>query len=210
MVLVLCGPIASGKSTLARAVARLLEQRGADAAAIDLDLVYEFFDQGSSKADPRTWRRARRAAAGLTDVLLREGVGTVVVEGDFLTPLEREDYLNALRSAVAPLFVTLRVSVDVALHRVEQDPTRGLSRDHEFLRRHYEELRDAVSDRPATDLVVDTSSVGVEETARTIVEWASARAPSTAGPGREERDVVDPPQKREGSSEPVEDDGVPD
>jgi chloramphenicol 3-O-phosphotransferase len=140
MVLVICGLIASGKSTVARAVAQLFERMGTDAAAIDLDLVYEMFQHDDApKASVPTWRRARRAVAGLTDVLLRDGVGVVVIEG-------------------------------------ERDPTRGLSRDPGFLRRHYEQLQGNVRSRPATDLVVDTSSVGVEEAARTIVEWASVRA----------------------------------
>jgi len=184
MVIVLCGPIASGKSTLARAVGRLFEREGEDAAAIDLDLVYEFFERGSSKASTPTWRRARRTAAGLTDVLLREGIGVIVIEGDFLTPAERDEYLSALQSAVVPLFVTVKVSVDIALQRVDQDPTRGLSRDPAFLLRHYEELREAMSTRPETDLVLDTSSVSIDEAARTIVDWATTRAAikSESGP----------------------------
>ncbi len=44
MLLVVTGPMASGKSTLARAVACELERRGAKAAAVDLDLVYEMLD----------------------------------------------------------------------------------------------------------------------------------------------------------------------
>jgi chloramphenicol 3-O-phosphotransferase len=179
MVLVICGPIASGKSTLARAVAQLFERQGADVTAVDLDLVYEFFERGAPKASAPTWRRARRTAAGLTDVLLGEDVGVVVVEGDFLTAEEREEYLTALRSAVVPLFVTLKVSVDVALQRVEQDATRRISRDPEFLRRHYEQMREAIRVRPATDFVLDTSLVSVDEAARTIVEWASAGAATT-------------------------------
>ena len=41
MVIVICGPIASGKSTVARALAQLLERQGFGVATIDLDLVYE-------------------------------------------------------------------------------------------------------------------------------------------------------------------------
>jgi adenylylsulfate kinase-like enzyme len=176
MVIVICGLIASGKSTVARAVAQLFERHGTDAAAIDLDLVYEMLQSdGRPKASVAKWRRARRTVAGLTDVLLRDGISVVVVEGDFLTVEERAEYVRALRSAFVPLFVTLMVSVDIALQRVQRDSTRGISRDPDFLRRHYEQLQGAVRSRPATDLVVDTSSVGVEEAAATIAEWASAR-----------------------------------
>jgi chloramphenicol 3-O-phosphotransferase len=142
------------------------------AAAIDLDLVFEMLEHdGAAKANPATWRRARIAAAALTDALLDDGVGVVVVEGDLLTEQERAQFTTALRSTVAPVFVTVRVPVDVALQRVVDDPTRGVSRDPAFLRRHYEDLDDAVRTRPSSDLVIDTSAVGVDEAARTITAW---------------------------------------
>lgn len=170
MLIVICGPIASGKSTVARAVARLF---GAEAAVIDLDLLYEMLEHdGAPKADPALWRRARRVAAALTDGLLQDGAGVVVVEGDFLTAEQRAEFVTALGAAVVPMFVTVRVPVGVALQRVEQDPLRGLSRDPGFLHRHYEELEADVRNRPATDLVVDTSAVTIEEAARTIAAWA--------------------------------------
>ena len=175
MVIVICGPIASGKSTVAQALAQLFDRQGLPAAAIDLDLVYEMLQtDGSAKESPATWRRARRAAAGLTDVLLREGVTVVIAEGDFLTAEERAEYVDALESADQPLFVTLRVSVDIALERVQGDASRGLSRDPDFLRGYYEQLEDAIRRRPETDLVVDASSVGIEEAALTINHWASS------------------------------------
>jgi chloramphenicol 3-O-phosphotransferase len=109
----------------------------------------------------------------MTDALLDDGVGVVVVEGDLLTEEERTEFTTALRSPVVPVFVTLHTPVDVALQRVQEDPTRGLSRDPAFLRHHYEELDDAVRTRPSTDLVIDTSSVCVDEAARTIAVWVS-------------------------------------
>jgi predicted kinase len=176
MVIVVCGPIASGKSTVARAVARAFEARGTEAAAVDLDLVHGMLehDRGLGKLSVSTLIRARRAAAALTDALLEDGVGVVVVEGDFLTHQERADFVTALRSPVALRFVTLRASIELALQRVREDPTRGISRDPHFLRRQYEQLAQAVRNRPATDLVVDTASVNADEAARAIVEWASS------------------------------------
>jgi chloramphenicol 3-O-phosphotransferase len=179
MLIVICGPIASGKSTVARAVARLF---GADSAVIDLDLVYEMLEHdGAPKTDSALWCRARRAAAALADALLHEharecGAGVVVVEGDFLTAEQRAEFVNALRTPVVPSFVTLVSPIGVALQRVREDPLRGLSRDPGFLRRHYQELEDDLRNRPATDLVVDTASIDVEEAARVISEWASGCA----------------------------------
>jgi shikimate kinase len=175
MVIVICGPIASGKSTVARALAQQFERQGLPAGTIDLDLVYEMMQtDGSAKTSPATWRRARRAAAGLTDVLLREGVDVVIAEGDFLTSEERAEYVDALSYAEKPLFVTMKMSVDIALERVQGDASRGVSRDPDFLRRHYEMVDGAMRTRPETDLVIDASSVGIEYAARVINRWASA------------------------------------
>ena len=43
-----------------------------------------------------------------------------------------------------------------------------------FSGRHYDELDEAVRTRPATDLVVDTSSLDAAEAARTIAAWTTA------------------------------------
>jgi len=63
---VVSGPIASGKSSLARALAiRLEESCGVGVAVVDLDLVYEMLDPaGRPKDDGRLgrWRDGSRAA----------------------------------------------------------------------------------------------------------------------------------------------------
>jgi predicted kinase len=147
------------------------------AAAIDLDLVYEMLEPDYvPKEDVAKWRRARRAAAALTDALLGDGVHVVLVEGDFLNPEQRAEFVAALRSSSAPVFVTLHVPIDLALERVQKDPTRGVSRDPHFLRSHYEQLAGVIRNRPATDLVLDTATVGVDAAARAIVEWESGAA----------------------------------
>jgi pantothenate kinase len=173
MVIAICGPIASGKSTAARAVAQIFGREGSAAAAVDLDLLYELHEHDGAIAS--RGRRARVGAASLTDSLLENGVDVVIAEGDFLTADERAEFATAIRSPVELRYVTVHAPLDVALERVRLDPTRGGSRDPDFVRRHYAEVADAVADRPAADLVIDTSAVGIEETARTIVDWAAGR-----------------------------------
>ena len=80
MVLI-SGPIASGKSALSRAVAAQLEEAsGASVAVIDLDMVYEMLDRGP-KADERVWAQARRIAGRLGSVFLGEGRSVVEPPG---------------------------------------------------------------------------------------------------------------------------------
>ena len=172
LLLVITGPIASGKSKLARAVAQEFEAVGIQAAVVDLDLVYEMLDPGRApKTNGTKWGQARRLAARLADALLAEGAD-VIVEGDFLTPAARREFERALASRVEPRFVTLRVSFDLAFERVQRDPTRGLSRDQAFLRDHYVETAAALRDAPVTDLAVDTGVVSISEAARAVAEWA--------------------------------------
>lgn len=172
VVIVITGTIASGKSTLARAVAQTFEGAGRKAAVVDLDLVYEMLDPARAvKANHAIWAQARRVSARVADALLAEGTDVVVVEGEFLGSAARGELLDALSSRVEPRFVTLRIAYERALERAQSDPTRGLSRSPEFLRKHYRETARAVRDTPQTDLVVDTGVVGISEAAREIAEW---------------------------------------
>jgi len=174
VVLVVTGPIASGKSTLARAIACELRARGTKAAAVELDLIYEMLDHARApKTDVATWAQARRMAARLTTALLAEGVA-VVVEGEFLTAAERAEFTDALTPEVEPRFITLSLSYELAMQRASSDPTRGLSRDPVFLRRHYEETAQTVREAPPTDLALDTGAMGVADSARVTADWASS------------------------------------
>jgi adenylylsulfate kinase-like enzyme len=170
-VIVIGGPIASGKSTLARAVVGLLGARGVMAAAIDLDEVYERVDmRGGPKDHGPTWSLARFAAGGFANALFLDGLEVVVAEGDFLREEERAEFAGSLGSSPSYLYVTLTAPLEAALERVQLDPDRGLSRDPQFLTRHYTEVADALAARPAGELVIDTGSVTVGEAAQKILE----------------------------------------
>ena len=166
------GPIASGKSTLAVAVARALERRGLAVATIDLDLVYEMLEHARApKNDAALWARARRTAGALTKALLAEGINVVIAEGDFLDDPSRQEFVSKLAEDVRVRFVTLRVDLLTALSRVDQDPTRGISRDRGFLTRHYEEVAETLRVRPAQDLCLDTGALTVKQATEAIVAF---------------------------------------
>ena len=182
LLVVITGLIASGKSTLARAVKQQIEANGIEAAVIDLDLVYEMLDPAAlAKNDREKWRQARRVTARLADAFLGEGLA-VLVEGEFLTAAARREFTDAVSSQVKPRFVTLRISFDVALQRAQLDATRGLSRDPDFLRDHHEATAAAVRDVPATDLTLDTGEVGISEAAGVVAQWALT-PPDAPDPG---------------------------
>jgi hypothetical protein len=173
-VVVISGPIASGKSTLSRAVARRLQELdGVEGAAIDLDLVYEMLDpQQRPKADSVIWSAARRVAGRLAAAFLIEG-RPVVAEGDFADEGALDEFVAGLPAGVHPRLVLLEVEFTKALERASADPTRGVSRDRTFLSRHYREFVSAWDD--AEVLHLDTGQATVDESADTVMEWLALR-----------------------------------
>jgi predicted kinase len=169
IVVVITGPIASGKSTLGRAVAVELAARGFASAVIDLDLVYEILDPSRGpKDDEARWREARRLAGTIAARLERDR-SAVVVEGEFATEVQRSDLCAELPHDWSASFVTLTVDFDEALRRAMVDPTRGISKDRDFLAAHYRAMADTRETNG--DFVLDTGGVSVSLAARSIVDW---------------------------------------
>jgi shikimate kinase len=170
-VVVICGPIASGKSELSRAVATELEFAcGVPSSVIDLDLVYEMLDaQRGPKSDQKVWAQARRVAGGLADLLLREGRAVVAEGGDFSTEEELAEFARELPEGTAVRLVRLDVDFETALQRARADDSRGVSKDEGFLATHYAEFRTDWVNREV--LRLDTGAASVAQTGRAVVEW---------------------------------------
>ncbi len=169
-VVVIAGPIASGKSSCARALAIRLEQTyGLAVAVVDLDLVYEMLDPaGRPKVDANLWSLARQMSGRLAAALLAEH-RCVVVEGDLATDIALGEFENELPNEVVVRLVMLEVAFETALARARQDPSRGLSRDAQFLSSHYTEFNGEWAGRDV--LRLQTGTVSVAETAAAAVEW---------------------------------------
>src|SRR5690348_451067 len=123
-VLIISGPIGSGKSTAARTLAADVRASGSTAAVVELDRMYMMLDEGPIMGDLQISRRARRAAAALVDHYVLDTIELIIAEGDFWIASQRDEFTSRLSSGVAPIFVTLRVSVDEALRRVQLDTSR--------------------------------------------------------------------------------------
>jgi predicted kinase len=164
VLIVITGPIASGKSTIARATATELTRRGESVAVIDIDVLYDMLDHrpGAAKSDEPAWRIARASAATLADTFFQSGINTVILEGRFFRP-ERAAFLAALRTPESPRFVTLRVSYREALRRAEGDATRGVSRDPAFLAPYFRRTLRDLDALPDTDIVIDTEREPVDD-----------------------------------------------
>lgn len=86
-LIVIVGPIASGKTTLSREVAKLLSESGERAHAIDIDPIVLAIDPNDSFESARerrgTWIKARRQLVGEASRLFASGVTAVVVAAPF-------------------------------------------------------------------------------------------------------------------------------
>ena len=173
VVIVITGPIASGKSTVARELARQLELNDVRAEVIDLDRVHDRLTANGSTGDDSTWTLARHETGSVANAFLKEGVAVVIAEGSFNVPSDRAALVQHLLPSSGLVFVTLQVSFEEALRRAQGDPTRGRSRDREFLASHFAARHDVLTAVPATDIVVDTErttpTAAAEKIARSLV-----------------------------------------
>jgi predicted enzyme related to lactoylglutathione lyase len=193
-VLIISGPIASGKSTAARTLAADARAPGSAAAVVELDRMYMMLDDGPLMSNSAISRRARRAAAALVDHYVLDRIDLVIAEGDFWIASQRDEFTSRLSTGVAPVFVTLRVSVEEALRRVELDTTRRLSRIPEVLRRSHADF--AAAPVIAGDVTIDSTDLSIAEVAgclRSVVDGSeSARMPDS-GPLFRDVDCVQIP-----------------
>ncbi len=170
VVIVITGPIASGKSTIANALAAELRDGGVRAVVIDLDVVHDELIAEGAPADDDAWTVARRRAAAATNALASDGIDVVIAEGSYNLPSAREAFDRHLVDGANPVYVRLEVSYEEALRRAQGDPTRGRSREPGFLRAHFAAHAAVLAAAPSTDIVIDTERTTATVAAATIVD----------------------------------------
>jgi adenylylsulfate kinase-like enzyme len=174
VVIVITGPIASGKSTVARELARELELNDVRAEVIDLDLVHDRLPPNGSTSEDSSWTLARRETATVANTFLEEGIAVVIAEGSFNLPSDRATLARHVRPSARLVFVTLQVSFEEALRRAQGDSTRGRSRDRQFLGSHFAARQDVLAAVPATDIVIDTERTTAIAAAATIARLVAS------------------------------------
>lgn len=162
-LVLIIGPIASGKSTLANTVADKLRSSGEAVAVVGLDSVAEM--ALPTLAD---WTWAHEVHGQLVGAWLEKPIPTVIAEGPE-TPEEIEQIMRHVRSDVSVLKVLIKTRYETALARAVQDPTRGLSKDPEFLRRMYRRFEQTRPDI-SHDVQFDTEELSSDDIAMRVIE----------------------------------------
>jgi len=162
LLVLITGPIAAGKSTLARAVARRLRENARTVALVDLDTIAEM-----ALPTLPDWGWAHRIHAEVVGAWAATPLDVVVDEGTS-TPGEVAQVLDAVPDGVRVLRVVLVADVDRSWERAQGDPTRGLSKDRAFLGRTYAHYESVLPDLRA-DLRFDVETTTLEERTSAVV-----------------------------------------
>lgn len=169
----IAGPQASGKSTVATALATELRRQHELVALVELDQI-------AAMALPTLpdWGTAHHIFASVAAQWASAGQTCVIAEGigsqDEVSILLQQAPLTA---AVVTVVVT--TPFDVALPRAQADLTRGVSRQPEYLARRYERWQVEMT-QIDSDVLLDTSSVSVEKSVdliRVAIDFARRADP---------------------------------
>jgi Mrp family chromosome partitioning ATPase len=147
-LLLVVGPIASGKSTVAAALGAHLRHAGRDVAVIDLDDVVDTIG-GFVDLTPDHFHLAHVVFGQLARSWLDAGFD-VIAHGPLISTEEDDILVHQLADGVRPRRVLLTTTFATALRRVSADPDRMLSDHPEVLEATYDRFHELLpSMRPA-------------------------------------------------------------
>jgi shikimate kinase len=173
VLVLISGPIASGKTTAILGLASLARQWGLPAAAIDIDELVEMTAGDWSQANEGHRRLAWQLASVLIDKLIQSGIVLIAVGGSTLSPKEWDELLKRIETAPQTLYVRLRVSFEEALQRARSDPDRVSTKDGTFLAQQYKRLDWTGVDEP--DISIETDDLLPGDVASQIAQRLFAK-----------------------------------
>jgi hypothetical protein len=167
-LVVIVGPIASGKTTLAAAIGGRLRDEGRDVSVLDLDEAVAASGNWAGLTADR-FRKAQIAFGKHVGAWLHQGVD-VIAHGPLFEPEALEAVLDNIPRGAQIFYVRLTTTYEVALKRVAADPNRQLSKDPAFLRMAYDRIDPLLDALPPAHWTFDTTSTPCVD----IVEELSA------------------------------------
>lgn len=180
-LLLIVGPIAAGKSTIARALTASWRAAGQQVALVELDTIADM-----ARPTLPDWADVHRIFASVTAQWLEAGLDLVIAEGPG-SRHEIEKVRTSVPAGTPVVTVVLTSSFETALSRALSDPTRGISRQQGFLSQAYRRWAEELP-RIEHDLLLDTDISAPEASLRTIrslvddgpmepTEWRPASGP---------------------------------
>jgi shikimate kinase len=161
MLVVIVGPIASGKSTVAQALGAALRGEGRPVAVLDLDDVVESIG-GFVGLSSEDFHRAQVVFGQLVSSWLDQDMD-VIAHGPFLSSHEDAMLVQALPEGVRARRVLLTTTRSVAFERVAADPWRQLSEYPEVLDAMYDRFEELLPSLTPAEWSFDTANVDVEQ-----------------------------------------------
>jgi len=160
-LVIVAGPQASGKSTLASALSTEMRREDERVALVELDQI-------AAMALPTLpgWEAAHHIFETTVGLWARTDLTCVVAEGSGSADEVARLRQRAPEAAVV-VVVAVTTSFDTAFARAQSDPTRGISKEHGFLSDVYRRWPDELA-RIEPDLVIDTDQVALEEGIRGV------------------------------------------
>ena len=159
-LVVVTGPIASGKSAVARALAGRLSQAGRSVAVVDLDDIVAMLHAPLENVE-QSWEKARDVHGRLVGEWLSSDVDAVIADGPFYSPSETAALMQSVPIGIVAHRVMLLATYELALERVAGDPSRGVSKDPVILRLLYEEFARQVPSIDPCEWSFDTAVCSV-------------------------------------------------
>lgn len=180
-LVVIVGPIASGKSTVAGGLGERFRACGRPVAVLDLDELVETIG-GFVGLSAERFRLAQVVFGRLVGAWLDQGFD-VIAHGPFFDRDEDEALLHAIPAGVTPRRVLLHATLAVALERVRADPERLLSSYPDVLKATYERVDELLSQMPPSEWAFDTTTTDaatiVDDLAVSILDFSGR--PSVEG-----------------------------
>jgi len=173
LLVILTGPIAAGKNTVANKLTERLTGHGRTVVVADVDDVAATVGPpGAGKAG--LWFAAHEAHGALVGQWMRSNVDYVVAVGLFHTAEERAALIRTLPDDASALWVVIDAPVSVTFARAQVDPGRELSRDPQFHHRAHRRFRELLPTIPA-DMTFDSEALDAEQIAAAIENTLGVR-----------------------------------
>lgn len=167
-LVILTGPIAAGKNTVADRLVESLSWHGHTVVVADVDDVAAMVGApGAAKAG--LWFAAHEAHGAMVGQWMRSEVAYVVVVGPVYSDEEQAALTRHLPADATTLWVVIDAPVSVTLARAQADDSRGRSREPEFHHSAYRRFRQLLPGIPA-DVTFDSEKLDAETIAAEIVE----------------------------------------